>query len=98
MLTHNGPACRSTGGSDIPACRQAGVSWLGRKFICTAKLQKMIRITNDDKPCTSAVLRQADVVCKFSYLKYFSISESLKETVTPLTGPQAYLKPQSIPN
>jgi len=23
-IAANGPACRSTGGSDIPACRQAG--------------------------------------------------------------------------
>jgi len=40
---------------------QTSVSWLGRKFNCTAKLQKMIRITNDDKPYSSAVLRQAIV-------------------------------------
>jgi len=45
---------------------QTSVSWLGRKFICTAKLQKMIRITNADKPYSSAVLRQAIVGRCFS--------------------------------
>jgi len=41
---------------------QTSVSWLGRSFcLPTAKLQKMIRITNDDKPYSSAVLRQAIV-------------------------------------
>jgi len=39
----NGPACRSTGGSDIPACRQAGVRWLGRTFVYFGQ------ITKDDK-------------------------------------------------
>jgi len=48
---------------------QTSVSWLGRKFICTAKLQKMIRITNDDKPYSSALLRQADVGGSFRSLK-----------------------------
>jgi len=45
---------------------QKSVSRLGRKFNCTAKLQKMIRITNDDKPYSSAVLRQA-IVGRSSY-------------------------------
>jgi len=48
-LAANDPACRSTGGSDIPACRQASAS-LAELLFTSAKLQKMIRIASDDKP------------------------------------------------
>jgi len=77
-LPPTGAACRSTGGSDIPACRQAGVSWLGRKFICTAKLQKIVRtclpagrlqmlISHARQPYCGKPIVMRNIVCHFNF-------------------------------
>jgi len=53
-------AALRAGQTSQPAGRQASAG-LAELLFTSAKLQKMIRITNDDKPYSSAVLRQAIV-------------------------------------
>ena len=64
VLRTTGYGLPQTGGVRIP------LVCLAELWFTSAKLQKMIRITNDDKPCTSAVCGKpmlAEIYCCFEH-------------------------------